>query len=81
MYAGAALGYDFVKDPDQVAIPTQGCLVSAWFWHVNNVNVLADKGDIDGCTRTVNGKAMLGAKARRDLSDTFLRALMKNTGV
>lgn len=76
-YAGAALGYDFVKDPDQVAQPTQGSLVSAWFWHVNNLNVLADKGDDDGCTRAVNGKKMLGAAARKALSGTFLKVLTK----
>ena len=76
-YSGSALGYDFLNDPDQVSQPTQGCLVAAWFWHVNNVSAKADVGDWDGCTRLVNGAAMLGAPSRKALTLGFLKALTK----
>lgn len=34
----------------------EGALESAlWYWHCNNLNKLADKGDIKECTRKING--------------------------
>lgn len=79
-YAGAALGLDLVTTPDVAAEPSAGCMTAAWFWHVNNLNVKADAGDVDGITRTVNGTAMLGAKARSDLTEAIYRALLKGAG-
>ena len=75
MYAGAALGRDYVTDPDQVCLPSEGSFCAGWFWTVNDLNRLADKGDIDGITRAVNGPAMLGAAQRRTLTTSFLKVL------
>lgn len=33
-----------------------GCVESAcWFWKTNNLNAKADIGDLEGCTRRING--------------------------
>lgn len=74
-YAGAALGRDYVTDPDLVCLPSEGSFVAAWFWHVNNINAAADRQDWDGCTRLVNGKAMEAAAERKALTLVALKVL------
>lgn len=57
---GAALGLDLLSFPEQVELPDVGTMAFGWFWIEGNprsidLNVLADKGDIEGISRTVNG--------------------------
>lgn len=40
-------------------------LSAIWYWEKNNLNRFADQNDIEKCTRTVNGKQMLGLEERR----------------
>lgn len=53
--AADALGIDFVNHPELLEETENACRVSAWWWNVNNVNALADEGDIRKITRRVNG--------------------------
>ena len=46
----------------------------AFFWEVNKLNVLADKGDIVGLTKKING-GTIGLSERVKLYQTALRAL------
>jgi len=52
---GAALGLDFVNDPDQVAKPKIGLLVACRYWSVNGLNALADADQLTKITRKING--------------------------
>src|SRR5690606_35024747 len=38
-------GEDFLNDPDKLLQPVWCALSATWFWSINNLNVLADKGD------------------------------------
>lgn len=48
-----------MQDPEVVARPDYAVLSAIWFWTSNNLNKFADADDIKGCTRVINGKAML----------------------
>lgn len=54
-HAGKALGVDFVKDPDLVAIPKYAALTAGWFWSTHGCNELANAGNWLGLTKKING--------------------------
>ena len=60
---GAALGVDLVGNPDLLLQPKYAALSAGWFWDINRINELADKGDIQTMTRRING-GLLGLDAR-----------------
>ena len=70
--AAQALGRDYVGEPDRVLDPFDACLTAGWFWDSAKLNALADAGRIDDVTRAINGRAMAGARERREL---YARAL------
>ena len=51
----AAIGYDFTKHPEQVAMPGNAVRSSMWFWKRNGLNELADKDLVDAITKRING--------------------------
>lgn len=57
--AGAALGFDYIKQPSLVLEPQHAALTAGWFWDTNNCNGPADSGDMRGVTLRVNGKALM----------------------
>ena len=52
---GRALGIDLERRPDLAAVPSIGLQVSAAYWASRNLNALADRDDILGITRAING--------------------------
>lgn len=51
-----SMGVDVVQNPDLVATDKKIALMSAiWFWNSRNLNDLADKSDIKGMTKKING--------------------------
>lgn len=52
---GSALGKDLLRNPDLLLTPSMAALSAGWFWHSRNLNELADRGDVVGMTRLVNG--------------------------
>lgn len=63
--AGQALGLDLVTNPDQVATNRGvAARTAGWFWNANNLNDLADQGDIEQITIVVNGQNELGYDQR-----------------
>ncbi len=77
-YAAAEkdLGRPYVKQPDLVAQQSDAALTAAWFFAVfRGCNALADRGLVDEITKRVNGRRMLGARERRELTDAVLKAL------
>lgn len=73
--ASRALSRPYEDQPDLVATPSDACLTAAWYWHVKNLNPLADAWMIGEITRRVNGNRMLGLDDRRQRSEQALEAL------
>lgn len=46
---------ELVTNPSVVATPFWAARTAAWFWKANDLNRFADSGDIEGCTRAING--------------------------
>jgi len=55
---GNAIGENFVMFPDRLTLPVNACLSAGWYWSVNKLNEIADRGDVRQMTRIVNGGAM-----------------------
>lgn len=51
---GEALGLDLLNEPKLLTEPLHAARSAGWFWQVNNLNKLADLGDIDGVSDKVN---------------------------
>lgn len=64
--AAAALGNDYVKNPELVAGAVHAALTAAWYWETNGCNTAADKGDMREVTRLVNGQALMHLAERTD---------------
>ena len=52
---GRALGFDFERHPQIVALPSIGLLVALEYWHRRRLNRLADADDLKGITLRING--------------------------
>jgi len=52
---GASLGLDLVKNPDLLLEPIAAARSAGWFWKTNHLSDFADKGDILGMTKKING--------------------------
>ena len=54
--AGEGTGYALVASPELVLEPMVGALVAGWIWGAEKrCNPLADAGDIEQCSRRING--------------------------
>jgi len=59
----AALGVDFVANPQLIADPKWGFKAAAFCWRhaldshgvEHDLNTFADQGDVEGCTQVING--------------------------
>jgi len=49
------LKLDLVNKPEQLEDAPAAVLSAGWFWNKNNLNALADKEDVLGLTRRING--------------------------
>lgn len=52
---GDALGIDLVATPDLLAQPDAACRSAGWFWESRMLSPLADREDLSGITRRING--------------------------
>ena len=52
---GRLIGIDLERHPEIAAIPSIGLWTACVYWDVNFLNALADRDDIDGITRRING--------------------------
>lgn len=73
--ASAALGRDYVGQPELVGQPIDACLVAAWWWADHSLNALADACNYDGITHVVNGAAMEAAALRKQYSQQAVLAV------
>lgn len=67
-------GSDVLSNPDYLLTP-EGAIYSAiWFWDTNGCSGFADRGDIEGLTKKING-GINGLAHRKDLYNRFLPLL------
>ena len=60
------LEIDLIENPDYLESPEGAARSAAWFWWQNDLNDFADKGDIVGNTKRVNG-GTIGLEERKEL--------------
>jgi putative chitinase len=51
---------------EYLGTPEGACMSAGWFWDQNDLNDLADKGDITRCTKKING-GTIGLEERTEL--------------
>ena len=68
---GEALEMDLVNNPDYLLTPEGAARSAAWFWWQNDLNDYADKGDIVGCSKRVNG-GTIGLEDRKELYESAM---------
>lgn len=52
---GEQLGVDLERDPELLTTERWAALSAGWFWASRGLNPFADRGDVEGVTRRVNG--------------------------
>lgn len=72
--ASLALGLDLVAHPDLAAWPEVSARIAAWYWRTHNCNSPADRGDVEACTRLING-GLNGLEERQRYFDRARAAL------
>lgn len=71
---GDYLSSDFIKFPDTVLYPRNSIYSSAWFWKNKKLNLFADKGDIRGATKIING-GLNAISERTNLYNKILKVI------
>lgn len=71
---GAALGLDLVNNPDLLLEPVAAARSAGWFWKTNHLSDYADKGDILGMTKKING-GTIGLAEREAKYDKCLKSI------
>ena len=61
---------DFLSNPDLLLTEANSMISALWYWNKHNINALADKNDIKGVTRTING-GFNGLADRKDLFNKY----------
>ena len=70
-----------VEDPDSVSRDRNLALMTAcWFWNRNNINALADRSDIVGMTRRING-GTIGLEDRKRHYEHALAVLSESVSL
>jgi putative chitinase len=71
---GRELGVDFVGNPDLLLEPMYAARSAGWFWRSNALSTYADKGDLEGMTKRING-GLIGYAERKAKYDKVLAAI------
>ncbi|RAU29508.1 glycoside hydrolase family 19 protein [Enterobacter sp. ECC-175] len=71
---GEALGIDLENNPDLLLEDINAACSAGWFWKSNNCNSFADKRDLKGLTRRING-GFNGLQERIEKTQKALLAL------
>jgi putative chitinase len=65
-------GIDFVSNPDLLLEEVNSMISALWFWNKANLNKLADKNDLKGITKRING-GYNGLAHRNELLNKYLK--------
>lgn len=78
--AEAGTGIPLVDSPELATDPSNSAIIAAWFWASKGLNALADKGDIIGITKAING-GLNGLSERVAFWKTFKGILGVQEGI
>ena len=67
-------GIDFISNPSLLVQPSYAIISACWFWKKNNLNRFADKKDIVGLTKAINGGDK-GLSHRKELFEKACKSL------
>lgn len=71
---GQSLGVDFLSDPDLLLVPKYAARSAGWFWKANNLASFADRGDLEGMTKKING-GLIGYAERKAKYDKIMSVM------
>lgn len=71
---GEALGLDLVGNPDLLLEPMNAAKSAGWFWKSNHLETFADKEDLEGMTKKING-GLIGYEKRLALYKKIMAAM------
>lgn len=71
---GLFLGLDLVNQPELLETNLNAALSAGWFWSANGLNAFADRQDVEGATRRING-GLNGLSHRQSLYTKALNLL------
>lgn len=74
---GHNAGVDVLSNPDLLTTPEYASLSAGWYWNKRNLNELADKMDIEGITKKING-GTIGLEDRKARTQKVL-AILRNS--
>ena len=63
---------DFLTNPDLLLTEVNSLISALWYWNKHNINALADKNDLKGVTRTING-GFNGLAHRNELFNKYYK--------
>lgn len=70
----AALGQDFIANPDLIKTPEFACLSAGWFWNSHSLNTFSDAKEYTLMTKAING-GVNGIETRIQLINRALSIL------
>lgn len=71
---GQALGIELIYSPDLLLSPNQAARSAAWFYKSNKISEFADKWDLEGMTRKING-GLIGFADRKQRCNAVLACM------
>jgi putative chitinase len=71
---GQALGIELVYSPDLLLSPAQAARSAAWFYRNNKISEFADKWDLEGMTKKING-GLIGFEDRKKRCNAVLSCM------
>ena len=72
---GHALGLDLLSNPDLLLEPLPAARSAGWFWSANKLSEFADKGDLEGMTKRING-GLIGIAERKAKYEKCLASIL-----
>ena len=72
---GHDLGVDLVGNPDLLLEPIYAARSAGWFWKANSLSTFADKGDLEGMTKKING-GLIGIAERKAKYEKCLASIV-----
>ena len=74
LYCDEDTGIGCSSSPEVLAEPEGACESAGWFWKASGLNELADREDMKGITKRING-GYIGLNARMALYEQYLAVL------
>lgn len=71
---GQSLNIDLLGNPDLLLEPIYAARSAGWFWKSNNLASFADRGDLEGMTKKING-GLIGYAERKAKYDKIMSVI------